>query len=53
MFCRCAHNQGSMGSGETRYFLCSQAIKGRYVFISLRGKNVLTLCEVEVFQSGM
>ena len=43
----CAHVGGALGAGETRSIACNG--KGRYVIVQLKGRNYLTLCEVEVF----
>jgi len=45
----CAYFPGAVGDGETKAFDCSSPIKGRYVFVALRVKEYLSLCEVEVY----
>ena len=40
----------SVPQGKGEFFLCSQTIRGRYVFVRIPGrKEWLTLCEVEVY----
>ena len=51
-FFRCAYSLNSLGKGETKDFLCSKPITGRYVYITLMVSEILTLCEVEVYASG-
>jgi hypothetical protein len=46
----CATQGPALGAGETKLFACGSANKhGRYVVVQLKGKNFLTLCEVEVY----
>ena len=49
VFFSCIYNRGSMRSGETRNFYCPQHSRERFVYVALRGRNYLTLCEVEVY----
>ncbi len=51
LFCisSCAYFQGPVGSGATHTFTCSSPKLGRYVFVALRVKEYLTLCEVKVY----
>ena len=51
-FFRCTYSLSSLGKGETKDFLCSKPITGRYVYITLMVSEILTLCEVEVYASG-
>ena len=37
------------GAGERRMLSCPVPVVGRYVYISLRTQDWLTLCEVEVY----
>ena len=52
---RCAYYQGAVGKGQTIEIYCTKEVRGRYVYVMLRGSDYLTLCEVEVFgiQGGM
>jgi hypothetical protein len=43
----CATQGPALGAGETKLFACPSY--GRYVVVQLKGKNFLTLCEVEVY----
>ena len=43
----CASQKNALGAGETKEFAC--VATGRYVLVQLKGENVLTLCEVEVY----
>ena len=43
----CFSQKNALGAGETKEFAC--AATGRFVFVQLKGENVLTLCEVEVY----
>ena len=43
----CATQKNALLSGETKDFACTG--KDRYVIVQLKGENVLTLCEVEVY----
>ena len=43
----CAAKNGTMSSAQYEVFKC--VAEGRYVIIQLKGKDFLTLCEVEVF----
>lgn len=43
----CATHSGALGAGETKAIECNA--KGHFLIIQLKGKNYLTLCEVEVF----
>ena len=45
---RCAYHKGAIGPGETEELECDQSIFGRFVFVMLKVKEYLTLCEVEV-----
>ena len=45
---RCAYHKGAIGPGETEELKCNQSISGRFVFVMLKVKEHLTLCEVEV-----
>ena len=45
----CIAVSGALGKGETRTLTCSPSVVGRYVFVAHRGKEYLTLCEVQVF----
>jgi hypothetical protein len=47
----CATHAGEMGAAETKTFACS--VTDQYVIVQLKGKNYLTLCEVEVFESKL
>ena len=48
-FNRCLRVAGALGKGETREIVCTKPEFGQYVFVTLKGKDWLTLCEVEVF----
>ena len=43
----CAYFSGRFPS--VRNLTCTSPVRGRFLKIQLRGKNPLTLCEVEVF----
>ena len=47
---RCTYYAGTVGNGKTAMLLCSRLVTGRYVYITLRAREYLTLCEVEVFE---
>ncbi|XP_065056205.1 uncharacterized protein LOC135684538 [Rhopilema esculentum] len=49
----CIYNHGAVGSGERRTFYCENVITGRFVYITLRAEEQLTLCEVEVFKANL
>ena len=44
----CAYFPGSVGRGQTQDLTCTPPKTGRYVYVTLRGTDYLTLCEVEV-----
>ena len=44
----CATYRSAMGQGQYMYFSCTA--QARYVIIQLKGRDILTLCEVEVFE---
>ena len=46
---RCRFVPGALGRGERRKIDCAPARVGRFVFVVLRVREYLTLCEVEVF----
>lgn len=46
----CAEVGPALGRGETKTLPC--VATGRYLIVQLKGKNYLTLCEVDV-QGGM
>ena len=51
---RCKYHSGSVSSGGTITLNCDGSNHGRYVYVMLRGKDFLTLCEVEVYsKKGM
>ena len=50
LYFRCTYYAGTIGSGKTAVLLCSRLVTGRYVYVSLRVREYLTLCEVEVFE---
>ena len=50
---RCIYNHGAVGTGERRTFYCENVITGRFVYITLRAEEQLTLCEVEVFKANL
>ena len=41
-----------MRQGGTVSLHCRRNNHGRYVYVMLRGRNYLTLCEVEVYSQG-
>ena len=49
IFSRCKYYPGAVGKGRTIELTCSNPVAGRYVFIRLKVKEYLTLCEVEVY----
>ena len=49
LFYRCAYHKDALGAGETKELKCIQSVTGRYVFVMLKVKDYLTLCEVQVF----
>ena len=51
-FFRCTYSLNSLGQGETKDFVCSTPVTGRYVYITLMLQEILTLCEVEVYAYG-
>ncbi len=46
---RCKYHPGAVKQGATIDIRCSKPLAGRNVMIQLRGRNYLTLCEVQVF----
>ena len=48
-FHRCTYHRNAFGPGETKELECIQPETGRYVFVMLKVKEFLTLCEVKVF----
>ena len=48
-FTTCAHVPGRLESSETRSISCNESVQGRFVTIYMTRKEVLTLCEVEVY----
>ena len=46
---RCRFVPGALGKGEKRKIDCAPPRIGRFVFVVLRVREYLTLCEVEVF----
>lgn len=50
-FFRCKYHAGTIGSGQTVELPCSNPVAGRYVYLTLRVTEYLTLCEVEVFEA--
>ena len=49
---RCDYSISSINRGVTEDFVCSRSRYGRYVYITLMTRDVLSLCEVEVYASG-
>ena len=49
---RCRHYGGAVRQGGTISLHCRRNNHGRYVYVMLRGRNYLTLCEVEVYSQG-
>ena len=47
--CRCAYHPGAFGRGEAKTLSCSKPLRGRYLFVTLKTTEILTVCEVEVF----
>ncbi|KAI0225580.1 Fucolectin [Lamellibrachia satsuma] len=45
----CASSEAALKKGETKSFLCKRGSIGNIVRIKLKGTEVLSLCEVEVF----
>jgi hypothetical protein len=45
----CATENGRLGAGETKVIPCVKV--GRYVIVQLKGRNYLTMCELEVYGS--
>ena len=48
-FYRCAKSPRAFARAEKRDMVCSRPMKGRYVYVTLRVTEILTVCEVEVF----
>ena len=46
---RCKYHPGAVKQGATIDIRCNSPLSGRNVMIQLRGRNYLTLCEVQVF----
>ena len=46
---RCTYFAGVFGAAERKTLSCAVPVIGRYVYISLRVQEWLTLCEVEVY----
>ncbi|XP_065051247.1 uncharacterized protein LOC135680930 isoform X2 [Rhopilema esculentum] len=46
---RCAYHPGNFGRGEKKMLPCVKALRGKYVFVTLKTNEILTVCEVEVF----
>jgi len=47
----CDYSIASINRGVTEDFVCSRSRYGRYVYITLMTRDVLSLCEVEVYAS--
>ena len=45
----CGTYPGTAGAGEKVQITCLPGTVGRYLIVQLKGKNALTLCEVQVF----
>lgn len=45
----CKYHAGAFGKGQTKPIVCPKPMSGRYVYVMLRVREYLTLCEVEVF----
>ena len=48
----CAQYSGALPASETGTIICTSHPSGRYVYIYMRQNEVLTLCEVQVFEKG-
>ena len=48
-FATCAYVSGGLKAAETRLIPCTHGVTGRYIVIYFNRKDVLTLCEVEVY----
>eukprot|EP00922_Rhytidocystis_sp_ex-Travisia-forbesii_P060297 GHVS01089385.1.p1 GENE.GHVS01089385.1~~GHVS01089385.1.p1 ORF type:complete len:231 (+),score=24.49 GHVS01089385.1:326-1018(+) len=48
----CFHRPANMAAGEQEVFQCDQPVRGRYVTVMLHGEDVLSLCNVEVYEAG-
>jgi hypothetical protein len=48
----CFSRSRVVGKGVTENFKCAKPLTGRYVVVSIAKKDILTLCEVEVFERG-
>ena len=49
LFNRCKYHPGAVKQGATIDIKCGTGLIGNTVTIQLRGRNYLTLCEVQVF----
>ena len=50
-FLRCGQYGGSPPVGGDAVMVCTEGVRGRYVYIYVPD-NVLTLCEVQIFDEG-
>ena len=48
-FKQCIHVPGQIEAAETRILQCDPPVIGQYVAVYMKRKEVLTLCEVEVY----
>ena len=48
-FTQCVHVPEQFKEGETRILQCDHPVRGQYVAVYMNRKEVLTLCEVEVY----
>ena len=48
-FTQCVHVPGQFESSEARVLPCDEPTRGRYVTVYFKRRDVLTLCEVEVY----
>ena len=46
----CHYQVVALGVSETRTIQCDNIISGRYVIIQIQAVEVLTLCEVQVYE---
>ena len=47
-FTQCIHFPGQFGASDTRVLACDEPVRGRYVTVYFKRREVLTLCEVEI-----
>jgi len=49
----CAYHPEALGAGQRKAIYCQKIVNGRFVYVTIKADDHLTLCEVEVYRGNL